>query len=478
MKRRIIAIVLSIVVCLFTPMTLLFMGLSMPNQYEKTYYAQLVPMYRKVCETTKKKIVLIGNSSVAFGVDSSLMEEELKKNGVDYEVCHFGLYGSLGTKLMMDLSIKYIKEGDIVIFMPEPHIQSLSLYFSAMDTWRAIDGDWSLFWDIEKSNRQSLIGSFSQYISEKHTHIAMGKNEGSGIYAKASFDENGDLKNYPRPNNTMLGGYDENSTITFNDSLLTKEFCAYVREYKEELQRKGARIYYALSPLNEMAVRSDIKQVEDFCLSAKRAFSMEILGEPSDSIMQAGWFYDSNFHLNESGMIAYTAILTDAIKTKLGIFSPNEIVVPPQPTLPEYEAPTDGDSLQADCFVYEETENAYKVVGLTEKGKTQTTLTIPVSYQEKPIIGFSAKTFQDNTIVREITLQTNIRQILDESFRGCTALEKLILKHSSASAISAGFGLLTGAENCKIYVKQDAISKFYGDYVWGFYLEYIRGYNE
>lgn len=477
MKKRIIAIVLSVLLCLFTPISLLIIGISMPNRYEKTYYAQFVCMYRKLRETEKKKIVFIGNSAVVFGIDSALMAEELKRNGVDYEVCHFGLYGTLGTKLMMDVSEKYIREGDIVVFMPEPHEQPFSLYFSAKDTWRAIDGDWRVFWDIEKSDRQSLIGGFSQYISEKHVYNDK-ENEGSGIYAKASFDKNGDLKNYPRLNNTMPGGYDVNATVHLDESLLSEEFCDYVKAYGEKIIKKGASIYYALAPLNEMAVTSDKTQVESFCLSVKQRFSMEILGQPSDSIMRAEWFYDSNFHLNEAGMTVYTAMLSEGIKTKLGIASQSGILIPNMPELPSNEGKIDGDNAQTDCFLYEEGADGYTIVGLTEKGEGQTSLTIPVRYNEKSVVGFSAETFRNNGTIREITLQTNIRRIVDGSFDGCTSLEKLILKHNSANAVSAGFGLLTGAENCKIYVKQEAVSDFYGNYVWGLYMEYIRGYDE
>ena len=51
-------------------------------------------------KTNNKKIVFIGDSAMPFGLRSDLIEEEIP----DYKVVNFGLYGSIGTKFMVDLS--------------------------------------------------------------------------------------------------------------------------------------------------------------------------------------------------------------------------------------------------------------------------------------------------------------------------------------------------------------------------------------
>ena len=77
---------------------------SVPKQYTQTYYGALSVLYSQLKETDSKKIVIIGNSNVAFGVDSALAEELLKDAGIDYSVRNFGLYGALGTKMMCELA--------------------------------------------------------------------------------------------------------------------------------------------------------------------------------------------------------------------------------------------------------------------------------------------------------------------------------------------------------------------------------------
>ena len=54
--------------------------------YAQTYYAALPGLYERLDGTANKKIVIIGNSSVPFGVDTALLEKLLIESGQDYTV--------------------------------------------------------------------------------------------------------------------------------------------------------------------------------------------------------------------------------------------------------------------------------------------------------------------------------------------------------------------------------------------------------
>ena len=103
--------------------------------YGNVFVAALGDKYERLLAADSEKIVVVGGSSVAFGLDSKLMEE---KTGIP--VVNFGLYAALGTKLMLDLSLPHINEGDTVVIAPELDAQTLSLYFNASTTLRALDG--------------------------------------------------------------------------------------------------------------------------------------------------------------------------------------------------------------------------------------------------------------------------------------------------------------------------------------------------
>ncbi len=115
MKRRVIFIAAAIVLLLIIPGVMVSAGLILQNPYSETYYGELPAMYDRLAGTEGKKVVLIGNSGVAFGVRSDLLEKELD----GYKVVNFGLYGAIGTKTMLDLSEELINEGGIVSIIPK-----------------------------------------------------------------------------------------------------------------------------------------------------------------------------------------------------------------------------------------------------------------------------------------------------------------------------------------------------------------------
>ena len=135
MKKQILSIVLAVVMILmpflFVPCVLLGTGV----QYSETYYAALHKQYDRLCSVNEPKVVVVGGSNVAFGLDSELFEELYGRPSVA-----FGLYGSCGVKVMMDWSKANINRGDIVVLAPELSADALSLYFGAESVLKATEG--------------------------------------------------------------------------------------------------------------------------------------------------------------------------------------------------------------------------------------------------------------------------------------------------------------------------------------------------
>ena len=448
MKRAVITICICALILLSLPASLIGVWLASPGLYEQTFYGELVHMYDKLCKTEGKKIVVIGGSSVSFGIDSRLAEEEFRRCGLSYTVCNFGLYGALGTKLMLSLSRDQIREGDIVVFMPEISQQTMSLYFSA-----------------------------AEIAAEKFSYIGKSAPAGSGIYASASFDENCDLKNYERPYNIMPGGWDKNNLIDLSAEIPGDDIIDYVNEYYADITARGAQMYYYLPPVNVHAVVSGDMNIEEYAEILNEKFDFPLMGDPYASLMDSEWFYDSNFHLNESGMTARTATFTDDIKTRLGVTAPSGIVVPEKPETPSYDDPEQGDDQDAACFLYEEDDDGYTIVGLSDEGRGRESLQLPYTYNGRAVHTFTADTFAGNTAVREIVIGKNIDFIPNKAFDGCTALESLRILQLDPSALRVGMELLEGAENCTVYVPESVLNLYISDYFWGFYMGRLEGFG-
>ena len=137
--NRITKILCVLLLVAAVPFSLLLIGFLQPSYYGEAYYAELADMYDRLYETQGKKIVIVGGSNVAFGVNGELLEESLRQMDQHYTVCPFGLYAAVGTSAMLDLSADALGEGDVVILAVEPSSETMSTYFGATAFWKCTE---------------------------------------------------------------------------------------------------------------------------------------------------------------------------------------------------------------------------------------------------------------------------------------------------------------------------------------------------
>ena len=458
MKKRIPLIIISALLVLALPITLISVGFGLPSVYADTYYGELAVMFHKLKETNNRKVVFVGNSAVAFGIHSELVEKELP----GFRVVNFGLYGAIGTKTMLDLSKVNINAGDIVVLCVEPYAQTSSLYFSATETWRAVDADMSMLGLLPDSVRSYMVGGFVNYASEKVKYSSSdSKPMNTGVYSRSSFVKDGqdvDYITYDRPYNVMKGGYDNANLPILDESVFGEGFIGYLNEYAKWINQKHAYLYYGFSPANSLSLGDNPQEKADRLydyLSSKLTFPL--LNNPAKYFLDYRYFYDNNVHLNTAGMYRYSDLLAEDLKLVLDIKTKNNIPYYEPPEIPKEEA-KEGNNEDVDKFDYEiidgATERYVRITGLNERGKSVPTLTIPATYEGLPVREFSKETFQDNKTVSRVVLSANINTIYNHSFAGASRLAELYFEHDSILGISVGLDFLEGADACYIYIKK------------------------
>lgn len=479
-KNRILCIVLSclfvVVACCAPFVAVVATERSISPRFSQTYYGELVKMYDKLATTVGNKIVVIGNSNVPFGLDSALAESLLKQAGLDYSVCNFGLYGSLGTRFMCELAENQIKSGDIVIVATELYAQTMSTYFSAEEAWYALDGNASLMWQFPSETRKMLAAGYFDYAAKKYDLYKKRQfAEGSDVYAQSSFDDNCDLKNYSTDYNIMQDGVDTNNPIAFDTALMSDDFCDFINDFADRIAQKGASVYYSFAPTNNAAVSDEeMTKKDEFFAYVSKKLRFSVISDIDDYLFDKEWFYDSNFHLNSSGRVLRTVQLVCDIKNQLGDNSKTECVLPYKPIAPDGDIVGEGDNSCADMFTYVKEGNYCIVTGLTDVGKLAENLIVPYTVDGITVKSVDATTFADNKNIRSVTLQQNIRNLPNFMFAGCDNLQQIVLLHTAPSQVSVGYELLANApKSCNIIVPSSALSKFKNNYFWGRYAKQI-----
>lgn len=463
MKQKKWIVLITVLLVLAVPVQLLCWGFLLPECYDASFMGELKYKVRLLEETPGKRIVLVGGSGVAFGVDSGLLEEAFP----EYRVVNFGMYAALGTTVMMDLSQSRIREGDIVILIPEQQEQTLSDFFDPAVLWQGVDGAFDLLGSLPMEKLGRMAGSFPAFAGQKCAYFRSGTApQPQGVYCRGSFDAHGDVVSALCARNEMPGGFDPNTPVCFGTDLVSDEFIQRVNEYAAALKAKGAKVWYGFCPMNEAAMEADV-DVDGFCDALSRRFSCPLVGNPHDSILSAGWFYDTNFHLNASGKIVYTRNMIRAIKAMLGDSSPTQIPLPVMPEQADLGLPT-GSSEDAACFTYEIGKDSVTVTGLTAEGQIRQSLTVPAVYRDLPVTAIASGAFAGGEQLEEITIPSGIRTIGDGAFRGCGSLMRIRLESVEPARCRVGQKLLEGTD-ANVYVPGTALSDYRTDYFWSVY---------
>lgn len=417
--RRIVATALAVI--LAEQVFFLICGFGLPVQFGDTFMGELKSKYERLKETSGKRIVLVGGSGVAFDCDSALMDDFFPS----YEIVNFGMYAGLGTKAVMDLSENYIHEGDIVILSPEQSEQTFSDYFNGEYMWQAADGAFGMLRDLKSENFEAMLGNFPRFALEKLNYVMKGqKPQTDSIYQKKSFNTYGDIELDTCRENILPNGYDVNQKVRFTEDVVQPEFMDYMNDWAKRLEKKGAVVWYRYCPVNKLSVE-DMDDLAAYDVFLRQKLDFPVIGNPENSLMEAEWFFDTNFHLNQPGKEVNTVQLIRDMKAMLG--DDRAVTV----ELPEKPHRTWGE----------------------------------VSAETRIWTAKDSETYQgEETIV----IPENVTQIEDYAFSNCAGLKQIVLEQKNPSKCIVGQHLLDGT-GAEILVSQMSVDSYKRNYFWSVY---------
>lgn len=489
MKKKNWITFICILLCVLIPaLAVVSAAFIIPVQFDRTFLGELKDKVERLYSTDEPKIVVIGGSSVPFGVDSALMEEML-----GMPVVNFGLYATLGTKLMIDLSKGAIGKGDIIVLAPETDAQTYSLYFNAEATWQACDGSFGTLAKLSSDNFPDMLGGIWKFAAQKIKYgTAESHLDPDGIYNKASFNEYGDIS-ASRPYNIMPVGFDSTMKINISPDIISEDFVDYVNDYVSFAEKKGARVLFSFAPMNEGALDENLTMddLRAFSSFIDENFKAERISDPNSYIYRSGYFYDSNFHLCSAGMIMHTANLASDIAKALGIEPLKTVEIPDEPEIPDDpgDKPTFDYDENEKHFIFEEIINGgkllgYRITGVNDAGKAETALHTAKTYNSLPVLEIARGAFDGCSKLTNVYISAaqGIESISLHNgvFMGAEKLVGVHITEENPERVKVDStvedpydGLCEGMNrSAKIYVPSDAYSEYFMNYFWHTYAEH------
>lgn len=261
-------------------------------QYEDSYNAALVDKVARLKSINEPKIVLIGNSNVAFGYDSKLIEE-----ATGMPVVNMGLHGGLGNKFHDDMMDYNVTPGDIYVIS---HISywRVDEIENPLLGWTTFENHKDLWHLVKENDYKNMLHSFTSYVKKltERYYSYTDDSKGEGAYFRSSFNEYGDIATYREAT-----GRDFRSDIY--PPTVDKSEVDALNEWKKYLEDRGATLIIAGFPIitDQWPEYADEKFMDDYQAQLEAEMDCDVISNWKDYCYTSDYFFDTPYHLTTEG---------------------------------------------------------------------------------------------------------------------------------------------------------------------------------
>jgi len=262
------------------------------------------------------RIIVVGGSNVAWGIDSELLEKNL-----GMPVINNGVDAHLGIAPVVELK-EYIRPGDIIII-------SLEYYnFTSDADFYGVPQNLADWVEISPPRIQYLqdplrkvptifLMMLQRKINRQLNLYLYGSDldEVRGIYSASNFNAHGDFIGHLEDKVQSQVGED------FRGYSVNQLDTAYIflEQFNQFALSKGAVIYYEAQPNRQTNCElTGMKYLRKFYNTLKNRTTIPLLTNLKELCLPDDYFYDTPYHLNEKGRRIRTERLIDNLKLALG----------------------------------------------------------------------------------------------------------------------------------------------------------------
>ncbi len=272
--------------------------------FKSSYMSVIADKYRVLQNTNEPKIIVLSGSSSAFGLDQNMLEE-----ATGYKVANLGLHAGTGLLFYTELSKENINEGDIVLLGFE---YTWPNNFEKLDQkliMTGIDNNIDMYKHIPFSYWKDFIGYLFEFAKTKYSYKGA-----SGIYSRSSFDDTGQMiieRHYmiDYPNEKDKWG-----EVNLTDVHISERVIDYLSDYKEYVEKRGAKVYFIAPPLLKKAVACDYNCFNDLIDEEEEIIGIPYISNPQDYFFEDEYMCNTIYHCSTSGEKVRTKILIEDLK--------------------------------------------------------------------------------------------------------------------------------------------------------------------
>lgn len=277
---------------------------SLNRAFDYDYDAILADKYMKLKNSTGKRIILVGGSSLTFGLNSVMLKERFS----DYDIVNFSGSFMYGIIPLFELVKANTREGDIVIFCPEYYNSTYgAAEATSITNWQYIESNYAILEDIDIRNTPKLLSQFVTYLSRKRGILPGKLKNTDSVYIRSGINSYGDLTVY-RKNRTG-----KNTVLPSTGIVSTAGMNRYNAVCKE-LTEKGVTCLFSFPPIHGGESSKEYIETKTKAFMDKLSENLDsryctIISRCSDYSFDVSLFYDNIYHLTLEGAKERTKVL-------------------------------------------------------------------------------------------------------------------------------------------------------------------------
>ena len=263
------------------------------NQNLGSFQAALLDKTELLRSIDEPKIILVGNSNLAFGVDSQRIQEAL-----GMPVVNMGLHGGLGNAFLENMGKLDISEGDIVVVCHSDYDDDGTIPDPAL-AWITVEMH-PEFWKLIPAKAiPQMLKAYPSYLYSSAVRFLTGSSknvpETGTSYSRAGFNAFGDV--CVRGEDSFV--FTEGSVVV---PQVGEETAARLNELNRYILSRGATMVVAGYPIGSGEFTPAEAEFDAFEAQLREALDCPVISRFADYFLPYSCFYDTVFHLNDEGV--------------------------------------------------------------------------------------------------------------------------------------------------------------------------------
>lgn len=265
------------------------------NQYTTNYQASMIDKIARLKSIQEPKIILVGNSNLAFGIDSPELERAM-----GMPVVNLGLNGALNNCFHEQMAGLNAGSGDIIVICHTSYDDDDTIG-SASLAWITLEKNWDLWPVLRPKDYTDMLLSAPRYLKESTLLWLrrLGNQEIDSCYSRTAFNRYGDIAYRPDFDRDVYENmFRPGVTVV---PKISRECVARLNQYTREMQEKGAFVVVAGIPIPDGEYTPPPEEYDTFQTSLTQLLDCDVISNFRDYFFPCEYFYNTSLHLTEEG---------------------------------------------------------------------------------------------------------------------------------------------------------------------------------